>query len=73
MRTGMVSKVPTPEVVAKQQRIKQLLAEREVFIETLRVSDERLVRYLANSIRYGVSQEQLESPMLKIVGENSVG
>lgn len=71
--TGKVLKLPAPEVVVLQQNNVRLRAENDALRDTLRRSDERLVRYLANANRFGISQELLEAPILKIVGSDVGG
>jgi len=67
IRSGNLPKRISPENLVIQQKLDRVNSENDELRETLRRSDERLIRYLANAIRYGITQEQLESPVPKIV------
>jgi len=63
---GPKKKVHADETEVLRQRSARLAAEIDALKETLRKSDDRLVRYLGNAIRHGITQEMLEAPLIPI-------
>ncbi len=64
LKTGKQPPQHLPEHIVLEQKLEQLESENEELNARLHEYDELLLRYLGNAIRYGVTQEQLEQPLI---------
>lgn len=62
--TGKKPVVRPPHEIVLAQTIERLKKENAELRETLRHYDELLIRHVANAIRYGITHEQLEQPLI---------
>ncbi|UJB31364.1 hypothetical protein [Chromobacterium sp. Beijing] len=62
--TGKKPIVRPPHEVVLAQTVERLKKENAELRETLRHYDELLIRHVANAIRYGITHEQLEQPII---------
>lgn len=63
-KRGMSVVNPENQVIA--DRIERLEIEKAEFLKALAQYDEKFVRYIGNAIRYGISQEKLEAPLVEV-------
>ncbi|MBX9348502.1 hypothetical protein K5M36_15510 [Chromobacterium vaccinii] len=64
LKTGKQPPQRLPEHIVLEQKLEQLKNENEELQARLHEYDELLLCYLGNAIRYGVTQEQLEQPLI---------
>lgn len=65
-RTGKAPIVRTPEEEAQRQRIARLERELADLKNAMAEYDRRLVLYIANAVRFGLSLEQMEAPLIPV-------
>lgn len=63
-KTGKIPKNKTPTQSIWEQKVKREQDKYSKLQKTLRWFDERFVRHIANAIRFGITQEQLEEPTI---------